>query len=120
MNENNFKTCSGSSSGSVETSLYCIEMPAHRAATEEDGDFIVLTWINVLKEGPIEKRYKYPGMAQTGNQMIGSKTRKKMDLLEGKSMTPLLGETIFSSFPLSNLVSAPWTFSADRAAFEDL
>ena len=64
MNENIFiKTCSGSSSGSVETSLYCIEMPAHRAATEEDGDFIVLTWINVLKEGPIEKRYKYPGRA---------------------------------------------------------
>ena len=39
-----------------ESSLYCIEMPRHREDSEDDGAFIVLTWVNVLKEGPIEKR----------------------------------------------------------------
>ena len=41
---------------SSESSLYCIEMPRHREDSEDDGAFIVLTWVNVLKEGPIEKR----------------------------------------------------------------
>ena len=43
-------------SSSESSSLYCIEMPRHREDSEDDGAFIVLTWVNVLKEGPIEKR----------------------------------------------------------------
>ena len=37
-------------------SLYCIEVMKHKEATEDDGAYTLLTWVNVLKEGPIEKR----------------------------------------------------------------
>ena len=37
--------------------LYCIEVMKHKEATEDDGAYTLLTWVNVLKEGPIEKRY---------------------------------------------------------------
>ena len=40
--------------------LYCIELPKHMEASEGDGAFIMLTWINVLKEGPIERRFGSP------------------------------------------------------------
>ena len=42
------------------TNLYCIELPKRMEASEGDGAFIMLTWVNVLKEGPIERRFGSP------------------------------------------------------------
>ena len=44
-------------SSSNSRALYCIEVMKHKEATEDDGAYTLLTWVNVLKEGPIEKRY---------------------------------------------------------------
>ena len=44
------------SKDSSNRALYCIEVMKHKEATEDDGAYTLLTWVNVLKEGPIEKR----------------------------------------------------------------
>ena len=31
-------------------SLYCIEVPYQRQPSEDDGPFVAITWVNVLKE----------------------------------------------------------------------
>ena len=31
-------------------SLYCIEVPYQRQPSDDDGPFVAITWINVLKE----------------------------------------------------------------------
>lgn len=51
-------------SATRNANVYCIELPQHREDSEGDGAFVMLTWINVLKEGPIERRFGSPYMIQ--------------------------------------------------------
>ena len=55
-----FQSVSVLKSDNKKDSLYCIELPQHKAASDGDGAFIMLTWINVFKEGPIERRFGSP------------------------------------------------------------
>ncbi len=56
--------------------LYCIELPVHRQASEDDGAYVVLTWVNVLKEGPIEKRFGSPYTIQVSRETLYTDLQK--------------------------------------------
>ena len=40
-------------------SLYCIEVPHQKQPCEDDGPFVAITWVNVLKEVRIISSYEY-------------------------------------------------------------
>lgn len=70
--------------------LYCIEMPKYRQTSEDDGAFVLLTWVNVLKEGPIEKRFGSPYTIQVSRETLYSDLQK----LLMKEMSPILHDDI--------------------------
>ena len=37
--------------------LYCIELPVLKEASEEDGAFVLLSWINVIIQGDTQRRF---------------------------------------------------------------
>ena len=37
--------------------LYCIELPVLKEPSEEDGAFVVLSWINVIIQGDTQRRF---------------------------------------------------------------
>ena len=50
--------------------LFCIEILKHKESTEDDGAYILVTWVNVLKEGPIEKRFGSPYTIQVSREVL--------------------------------------------------
>ena len=40
-------------------SLYCIEVPHQKQPCEDDGPFVAITWVNVLKEVRMISLYEY-------------------------------------------------------------
>ena len=73
--------------------LYAIEVPRMKYASEDDGAYVVLTWINVLKEGPIERRFGSPYTIQITREALYSDLQK----LLMKEMAPILHEDILIS-----------------------
>ena len=73
--------------------LYCVEVPKHKESSEDDGAFVVLTWTNVLKEGPIEKRFGSPYSIQVSRETLYSDLQK----LLMKEMASILHEDILIS-----------------------
>lgn len=73
--------------------LYCIEVPHHKEANEDDGAFVVLTWVNVLKEGPIEKRFGSPYTTQVSRETLYDDLQK----LLMKEMSSILHDDILIS-----------------------
>ena len=82
--------------------LFCIEILKHKEATEDDGAYVLLTWINVLKEGPIEKRFGSPYTIQVSREILYTDLQK----LLMKEMSPILHDDILISnqkVPLFNI-----------------
>ena len=75
---------------SVSCDLFCIEVLKHKEATEDDGAYILLTWVNVLKEGPIEKRFGSPYTIQVSREVLYEDLQK----LLMKEMSPILHDDI--------------------------
>lgn len=73
--------------------LYCLEVPRFKLATEDDGAYVVLSWVNVLKEGPIEKRFGSPYAIQVTREVLYSDLQK----LLMKEMSPILHDDILIS-----------------------
>ncbi len=73
--------------------LYCIEVPRHRESTEDDGAYVVLAWVNVLKEGPIERRFGSPYTIQVSRETLYADLQK----LLLKEMAPILHDDILIS-----------------------
>ena len=48
----------------------------HKEATEDDGAYVLLTWVNVLKEGPIEKRFGSPYTIQVSREIYYTDLQK--------------------------------------------
>jgi ubiquitin carboxyl-terminal hydrolase 31 len=83
-------------------SLYCVEVLKHREATEDDGAYVLLTWVNVLKEGPIEKRFGSPYTIQVSRETLYTDLQK----LLMKEMACILHDDILISnqkVPLFNI-----------------
>ena len=76
--------------GANKAPLYCIEIPKHRETTEDDGAFVVLTWVNVFKEGPIEKRFGSPYTIQVSRETLYCDLQK----LLMKEMSSILHDDI--------------------------
>merc|ERR1712218_532880 len=74
--------------------LYGIEVPKLQKSTEDNGAFIVLSWINVLKEGEkIEQRFGSPYAIQLARETIYEDLQK----LLMKEMSPILHDDILIS-----------------------
>eukprot|EP00095_Tigriopus_kingsejongensis_P008552 snap_masked-scaffold989_size72935-processed-gene-0.7 protein:Tk08552 transcript:snap_masked-scaffold989_size72935-processed-gene-0.7-mRNA-1 annotation:"ubiquitin carboxyl-terminal hydrolase 31-like" len=73
--------------------LYCLEVPHFKEANEDDGAYVVLSWVNVLKEGPIEKRFGSPYAIQVTREVLYSDLQK----LLMKEMSPILHDDILIS-----------------------
>ena len=55
----------------LEAPLYCLEAPTMNADTEDDGAFVILTWINVYKEGAREEtRFGSPYTMQVDRYVV--------------------------------------------------
>ncbi len=82
--------------GSDRPPLYCIEMPTHKEASEDDGAFVVLTWVNVFKDRlqggdlPVEKRFGSPYTIQVSRETLYCDLQK----LLMKEMAPILHDDI--------------------------
>ena len=48
--------------------LYCIELPSLKEACEEDGAFILLSWINVVIHGDTQTRFGSTYTMQIGRE----------------------------------------------------
>ena len=73
--------------------LYCIEIMKHKESTEDDGAYVLLTWVNVLKEGPIEKRFGSPYTIQISREIYYTDLQK----LLMKEMASILHDDILIS-----------------------
>jgi len=77
-----------------ECPLFGIEVPKLQRPHEDDGAFIVLTWVNVFKEGDkIEKRFGTPYTIQISRETIYGDLQK----LLMKEMSPILHDDILIS-----------------------
>ena len=65
----------------------------HKEATEDDGAYVLLTWVNVLKEGPIEKRFGSPYTIQVSREIYYTDLQK----LLMKEMASILHDDILIS-----------------------
>jgi len=75
-------------------SLFAIELPKHPIQEEDDGSFLILTWINVFKEGDkIEKRFGTPYTIQVSRETLYGDLQK----LLMKEMSPILHDDILIS-----------------------
>ena len=72
--------------------LFALELPKHQARQEEeDGPFLIITWINVFKEGDkIEKRFGTPYTIQLSRETLYGDLQK----LLMKEMSPILHDDI--------------------------
>ena len=70
--------------------LFCIEILKHKESTEDDGAYILVTWVNVLKEGPIEKRFGSPYTIQVSREVLYEDLQK----LLMKEMASILHDDI--------------------------
>ena len=70
--------------------LFCIEVLKHKETTEDDGAYILVTWVNVLKEGPIEKRFGSPYTIQVSREVLYEDLQK----LLMKEMASILHDDI--------------------------
>ena len=77
----------------AEAPVYCIETPKINQENEDDGAFVVLTWINVYKEGSIEKRFGSPYTTQISRETVYADVQK----LLMKEMSPILHDDILIS-----------------------
>ena len=50
--------------------LYCIELPVLKDPSEEDGAFVVLSWINVIIQGDTQRRFALSTFFSDGNGSI--------------------------------------------------
>lgn len=74
--------------------LFAIELPKHPDQEEDDGAFLVLTWVNVFKEGDkIEKRFGTPYTIQVSRETLYGDLQK----LLMKEMSPILHDDILIS-----------------------
>ncbi len=73
--------------------LYCIEVLPHKEPTEDDGASVRLTWVNVLKEGPIEKRFGSPYTTQVSREILYNDLQKMLM----KEMASILHDDILIS-----------------------
>ncbi len=73
--------------------LYCIEVLPVKEPTEDDGASVLLTWVNVLKEGPIEKRFGSPYTTQVSREILYVDLQKFLM----KEMAPILHDDILIS-----------------------
>ena len=78
---------------STDAPLYCLETPKFNDASEDDGAFVVLNWINVYKEGLIEERFGSPYTMQISRETRYSDLQK----LLMKEMSPILHDDILIS-----------------------
>lgn len=82
--------------------LFCIEVLKHKETTEDDGAYILVTWVNVLKEGPIEKRFGSPYTIQVSREILYEDLQK----LLMKEMASILHDDILianQKVPLFNI-----------------
>lgn len=82
--------------------LFCIEVLKHKETTEDDGAYILVTWVNVLKEGPIEKRFGSPYTIQVSREVLYEDLQK----LLMKEMASILHDDILianQKVPLFNI-----------------
>ena len=77
-------------SNSISCDLFCIEVLKHKEASEDDGAYVLLTWVNVLKEGPIEKRFGSPYTIQVSREVLYQDLQK----LLMKEMASILHDDI--------------------------
>ena len=75
--------------------LFAIELPKHQRHhdEEDDGAFLVLTWVNVYKEKDIEKRFGTPYTIQVSRETLYGDLQK----LLMKEMSPILHDDILIS-----------------------
>lgn len=77
-----------------QCNLFAIELPKHPQHEDDDGAFMVLTWINVFKEGDkIEKRFGTPYTIQLSRETLYGDLQK----LLMKEMSPILHDDILIS-----------------------
>ena len=76
-----------------DSPLYCLETPKYNDDTEDEGAWVVLTWINVYKEGSIEHRFGSPYTMQVSRETRYSDLQK----LLMKEMSPILHDDILIS-----------------------
>jgi len=75
-------------------SLFAVELPKHPEHEDDDGAFLVLTWVNVFKEGDkIEKRFGTPYTIQVSRETLYGDLQK----LLMKEMSPILHDDILIS-----------------------
>ena len=78
----------------TDCSLFAIELPKHPEHEDDDGAFMVLTWINVYREGDkIEKRFGTPYTIQVSRETLYGDLQK----LLMKEMSPILHDDILIS-----------------------
>jgi len=92
----------------TEEELYCIELPKHKLASEDDGAYVVLTWVNIFKEGPIEKRFGTPYAIQVSRETLYGDLQKLLlkemasilhdDILVGRQKVPLFKIHVLDGF----------------------
>lgn len=75
--------------------LFAIELPKHERLDEDedDGAFLILTWVNVYKEKDIEKRFGTPYTIQVSRETLYGDLQK----LLMKEMSPILHDDILIS-----------------------
>ncbi len=96
--------------------LYCIEVLKHKESTEDDGAYVLLTWVNVLKEGPIEKRFGSPYTIQVSREVLYQDLQKLLmkemasilhdDILIGNQKVPLFNIRVVDGIDDSNYLDA--------------
>jgi len=88
--------------------LYCLEVPTANPENEDNGAFVILSWINVYKEGPIEKRFGSPYIMQVSRETIYGDVQKLLmkemssilhdDILIGLQRVPLFKIRVLDGF----------------------
>jgi len=93
--QNTFSDTQSLSAVKPDCPLFAIESPKRQdPKEEEDGAFMVLTWVNVFKEGDqIEKRFGTPYTIQVSRETIYGDLQK----LLMKEMSPILHDDILIS-----------------------
>ena len=93
--QNTFSDSQALSTIPPDCPLFAIESPKRQESSEdEDGAFMVLTWVNVFKEGDqIEKRFGTPYTIQVSRETIYGDLQK----LLMKEMSPILHDDILIS-----------------------
>ena len=95
-----FSDCQPLSTIAPDCPLFAIELPrptpklaSKEECEDDDGAFIVLTWVNVFKEGNIEKRFGTPYTIQISRETLYGDLQK----LLMKEMSPILHDDILIS-----------------------